>query len=144
MNNNITLQQGIDRFHKNNMKYFSERSTSKESKEFLRCHDVAHIVFGCDTSIYGEGTVKIWTTFGTTLSFWKVISGYNEANAFELFRMYSFKHIMKNILRFLYSIPKTIVRAKKMSKPWPFSDYKSYLNIPISEIRKEFNIQILT
>ena len=67
MNNNITLQQGIDRFHKNNMKYFSERSTSKEGKEFLRCHDVAHIVFGCDTSIYGEGTVKIWTTFEYTL-----------------------------------------------------------------------------
>lgn len=143
MDDNITLQRGLEVFYKNNMKYFSNRIYSKKGKVFLRNHDVAHIVFGCDTSIYGEGVVKIWTTFGTTLSFWKVISGYNEVNAFELFRKYSFRHIYKNIFRFLLAIPKTIVRAKKMSKPWPFSGYESYLNIPICAVRKEFNIQIL-
>lgn len=143
MDNNITLQQAIVQFHKKNMKYFSKRTTSKDGKQFLRCHDVAHIVFGCDTTIYGEGVVKIWTTFGTTLSLWKVINGYNEANAFQFFRLYSLPHIMKNILRFFLVIPKVIVRAKRMSKPWPFSAYEPYFNIQLSEIRKEFNIQIL-
>jgi hypothetical protein len=40
-------------------------------------------------------------------------------------------------------IPLTIVRARKMSKPWPWSNYNLYLNKPISEIRKEFGIIIL-
>lgn len=143
MEDSITLKQGLNKFQKQNRKFFSERSISDEGEEFLSCHDIAHVVFDCDTSIYGEGVVKIWTTFGTTLGFWKVVSGYNEASAFELFRMYSFKHVSINILRYLVVIPKAIVRAKRMSKPWPFSNYRPYLNTPISIIRKEFNIQVL-
>ena len=144
MNDRITLQEGLDKFYEKNRKYFSKRSISKEGEAFLKCHDIAHIVFGCDTTIYGEGVVKIWTTFGTTLSFWEVVRGYDEASAFELFKMYSFRHVMKNIFRFLVVIPKTIVRAKNMTKPWPFSGYKAYLNTPIADIRKEFNIHSLS
>ncbi|MFK7806400.1 MAG: hypothetical protein AB8F74_01240, partial [Saprospiraceae bacterium] len=86
------------------MKYFTKRSMSKEGEVFLKCHDIVHVVFGCDTTICGEGVVKIWTTFGTTLSFWKVTNGYNEVSAFELFRKYSFGHVIKNIFRFLVVI----------------------------------------
>lgn len=143
MDDNITLQQGLAVFQEKNKKYFSEKIPSEKGKAFLRDHDIAHVVFGCDTSIYGEGVVKIWTTFGTTLSFWEVISGYREVNAYELSRMYSFRHVLKNIFRLLGVIPKTIVRAKKMSQPWPFSDYESYLDTPIADIRKAFNIQVL-
>lgn len=144
MEDGITLQQGLEKFNKKNGKYFSKKSFSKEGEAFLECHDIAHVIFGCDTTIYGEGVVKIWTTFGTTLSLWKVISGYNEASAFELFKKYSFQHVAKNIVRLLLTIPRVVIRAKRMTKPWPFSDYQPYLNTPISEIRKEFNIQILS
>lgn len=143
IDDSMILQEGLEAFQKKNRKYFSKRSYSEEGKEFLRCHDIAHVVFGCDTTLYGEGVVKIWTTFGTTSSFWKVIRGYNDANAFELFSEYSFRHVMKNIFSYLRVIPKAIVSAKKMTKPWPFSSYQAYLNTPISEIRKEFNIQVL-
>jgi len=95
-----TLQQGLEKFNKKNMKYSSKRSVSVEGEAFLICHDIAHVVFGCDTAIYEKGIVKIWITFGTTLSFWKVISSYNDANDFQLFRMYSFLHVIKNILRY--------------------------------------------
>ena len=143
MENNSTLQQELDKFYKKNKKYFSERVISEDGKQFLKCHDISHVVFGCDTTLYGEGTVKIWTTFGTTLKFSKVIRGYNEANAFELFKLYSFRHIMKNILQFLFVIPKVIIRAKRMKKRWPFMEYETYLDTPISEIRRAFNIQIV-
>ncbi len=143
MEEHLTLKEGLDKFHEKNRAYFSNHEYSENGKEFIKCHDIAHVVFGCDTTIFGEGVVKIWTTFGTTLSFWKVTSGYQDASAFELFKGYSFKHVAKNILRFLGAIPKTIVRAKRMSKPWPFSDYEPYLDMKLSEIRNEFNIQIL-
>ena len=82
MTKKITLQQGLDIFQEKNMKYFSERPMSYKAKTFLASHDIAHVVFGCDTTIYGEGVVKVWTTFGTTLGFWKVVGGYNDANAY--------------------------------------------------------------
>jgi ubiquinone biosynthesis protein Coq4 len=139
----ITLKQGLEKFHKKNLKYFSDRPKSQKAEDFLLHHDIAHVIFGCETSIYGEGVVKIWTTFGTTLRFWKMITAYNEANAFELFRMYSFRHVANNILRFLKIIPLTIARSRQLSKPWPWSNYKPYLNKPISKIRKEFNIDVI-
>ncbi len=140
MKSEITLREGIEKFNKKNMKYFSDRDTSDEAKEFFRCHDIAHVVFGCDTTIFGEGVVKIWTVFGTTLGFWKHIVGYNEADAFALFRMYSLKHVAKNIFRLFVTIPSVIVRAKRMKKPWNWSDFDSYMDTPIGKIREEFNI----
>ena len=144
MDGDLTLQQGLDIFNQKNRQYFSQRTYSAEAEVFLKCHDIAHVVFECDTTIFGEGLVKIWTTFGTTWGIWKVISGYNEVNALELFRMYSFQHVAKNIIRLLVTIPTVIIRAKRMTKPWPFSDYKNYLDTPLSEIRKRYNIQLLS
>lgn len=34
--------------------------------EFFRCHDAAHVVFGCGTGLDDEAVVKIWSFFGTT------------------------------------------------------------------------------
>lgn len=140
MKSEITLREGFERFNKKNAKYFSDRDTSEEATEFFRGHDIAHVVFGCDTSFFGEGVVKIWTVFGTSLGFWKHISGYQEADAFSLFRMYSPGHIAKNLLRLLVTIPTVIIRAKRMSKPWNWSDFESYMDVPLGKIREEFNI----
>lgn len=75
MDENLTLKEAIKKFNATNYKQFSKRDISQEAKDFFRCHDTAHVVFGCSTSITGEGTVKIWTIFGTTLGFWKHLHG---------------------------------------------------------------------
>ncbi len=143
MTEEITLQEGLNKFREKHVKYFSDRPMSAEAQRFLLSHDIAHVLFGCDTSIYGEGIVKIWTTFGTNLGFWKVIKGYREVNAFSLLKAYSLSHIAKNIGRFLLMIPKTIRRSRQMTKPWTWSNHQPYLNKAISEIRKEFNIKVI-
>ena len=139
----MTLHEGLVQFHKKNRMYFSKRAYSQDGINFLRCHDIAHVVFGCDTTLYGEGVVKIWTTFGTNMSFWQVTKGYREVAAFDLSRKYSLKHVMSHIFSLLIVIPQVIWRSKQMSKPWPFSDFSPYLNTPISKIREEFNISII-
>ena len=142
---NITLRQGLENFYQENKDYLShnKESVSSEAKAFFVSHDIAHVLFGCDISLFGEGSVKIWTIFGTTLGFWKHISGYKEANAFELSKNFNFAHLVNNFFKLLLSIPLLIFRAKRMHKPWPWSAYESYLDRPISEIRKEFNIQVV-
>jgi len=125
MDHTQTLQQGLDAFREKNNSYFSKKKMSPAGNEFFLCHDIAHVVFGCGTTIYGEGLVKIWTTFGTSLGFWEVFKNYKEVNA-------------------LTTLPKAILKAKRMSKPWPFLDYQPYLDKPLGEIRKEFNIEIIT
>lgn len=145
MESNITLRQGLEKF-RNEYKYrlsHNKDGASNESKAFFKSHDAAHVVFGCDITLYGEGCVKIWSIFGTTLGFWKHIRGYQEANAFKLSKDFTFLHIIKNIFKFLIAIPKIVIRAKQMSKPWNWADFEQYLEIPIFKIREEFNIKTL-
>ena len=141
----ITLRQGLEKFHKENENYLSHHKpgVSKEAKSFFRSHDVAQVLFGCDISLFGEGAVKIWTIFGTTLGFWNHLKGYKEANALELSKDFTFMHILKNIFLFISSIPILIIRAKRMHRPWPWTEYEKYLDIPISDLRREFNIKVL-
>ena len=142
---NITLRQGLEKFYKEYKFHLShnKEGITKEAKSFFKSHDIAHVLFGCDISLFGEGSVKIWTIFGTTLGFWNHIRGYKDANAFELSKSFSLFHIVGNIFKFLFSIPVIIIRAKSMHKPWPWSEFEPYLDTPIREIRKEFNIQVL-
>ena len=146
MGNNLTLRQGLANFHCEYKSHLSHNKigTSKEAQSFFRSHDIAHVLFGCDISLYGEGSVKIWTIFGTTLGFWKHITGYQDANAFDLSKNFTVVHVAKNIFKFLVSIPTIILRAKRMFKPWNWAEFERYLDMPISEIREEFNIQVLT
>ena len=86
---NITLRQGLDEFYKRNHGYLSHHKigVSNEAKAFFESHDIAHVLFGCDISLFGEGAVKLWTIFGTTMGFWEHITAYKESNAFELSRI---------------------------------------------------------
>ncbi len=139
----MTLREGLNRHYEENVAILSERQVSSEAKEFLRCHDVAHVVFGCNTSLFGEGILKLYTIFGTTLGFRKHLRAYAEADAFGLFRQYSTLHVLQNVLRLSVNIPRAIYIARSMSRPWPWSDHSEYLDESIQEIRKEFNIRVI-
>lgn len=144
MNNDrtLTLREGLNRLREENASVFSERDITTDVQEFFRCHDTAHVVFGCDTSIFGEGVLKVFTIFGTTLGFWKHLSAYSEANAFALFRQYPVIHVFKNLFRLIITMPRVYVRAKRMSRPWPWAEHHEYLDTSIQEIRSEFNIKV--
>ncbi len=138
-----TLQDQLIEFRKNNQAYFSKKSNTKEANRFLMGHDVAHVIFGCDTSLTGEGIVKLWTIFGTTLTLKQVVHGYLSVGALRLFSGYSFKHISQQIGQLLSAVPTAIRLSRQMQKPWPFYDYESYLHTPVSVIRAEYGIQVI-
>ncbi|NRA92461.1 MAG: hypothetical protein HRU26_07200 [Psychroserpens sp.] len=143
--NQMTLEQGLEQFYKCYPEDLShnDEGLPEDVKAFFRAHDIAHVIFGCDISLFGEGAVKIWTTFGTSLGFWKHLSEYKQANAFELSKKFPFLRSLKDLLKLIIYFPSFILRAKRMLKLWPWTDYEKYLDKPISEIRREFNIKVL-
>ena len=140
----MTLREGLDRHHAKNAAVFSEADLSPEAQAFFRCHDVAHVVFGCDTSLCGEGLLKIFTIFGTTMGFRTHLAAYAQAGAFGLFRQYGLRAVLRDIGRLCVRIPRAIVRARRMTKPWPWSDHGEYLDVSIADIRREFNIEVVS
>ena len=145
VDNSLTLRQGLEQFYKAYQGHLSheQEGIPDDVRSFFKSHDIAHVLFGCDISMFGEGSVKIWTIFGTTLGFWKHIKAYNKASAFELAMSFTLLHVLKNIFKLLIAIPVLILRAKRMNKRWPWTDYDSYLDMAIVDIRKEFNIKVL-
>lgn len=139
-----TLRQGLVRYADVNQAVLSTRALSEEADQFFRCHDVVHVVFACDTTLVGEGTVKLWTIFGTTLGFWKHLRGYSEADAFSLFRQYRRRHLAQHIARLLRSSPSTIMRARRMRARWPWSDHEPYMDATLADIRAEFGIDVVS
>lgn len=139
----ITLREGVRRHRQKNTAISTEDDLSPEAQAFFRCHDVAHVVFGCDTSIVGEGVLKVFTIFGTTLGFRGHLSGYAAADAFRLFRQYSVLHVLTNILKLPVYLSLALVRANRMSKRWPWSEHTAYLDKTIEEIRTDFSIEVV-
>ena len=140
MGKELTLREAFGKFHRENSRIDSDTEISNDSEIFFNCHDIAHVIFECDTSLRGEGIVKLWTIFGTTLGFVNHIKEYAGANAYELFRQYSLKHILANIPKVIVAAPVVITRAQKMKKKWPWTSYEKYLDVSLNKIRKEFNI----
>lgn len=139
----LTLREGLERLCQRNEAVFSARDVTPEAAAFFRCHDAAHVVFGCDTSLCGEGVLKMFTIFGTTLGFWKHIAGYAHADAGSLFMQYRWRHLAKNVINLVTNLPRAIVRARQMSKPWPWSEHAEYLDVSLADIRREFNIRVI-
>lgn len=142
---NLTLRQGLTQFYRYNKHLVlrQQAGLSAEAAAFFRSHDIAHVIFGCDVSLFGEGSVKIWTLFGTTLGFRNHIKGYRSVNAFVLSTDFSAGQYITGLPVFLLAVPRLIFRAMRMSKPWPWTAFTPYLDRPIADIRKEFNIQVL-
>lgn len=72
----LTLAEALAEFRELHAETLYTREMSDDSREFFRRHDIAHVVFACDTSLLNEAMVKFWTAFGTTLGFWKHIGAY--------------------------------------------------------------------
>lgn len=140
----MTLREALKEFHQSNPGVIDSAKIDIEAKGFFVCHDIAHVIFDCDTSVQGEGTVKLWTLFGTTLGVLDHFKGYQEVNAFELAQNYSVKQTFLGGLKVLSLLPSVIIRSRQMKKKWPWSCFDKYLDISVTAIREEFNITPIT
>lgn len=137
----ITLEQGIAEYRALNPGLDSARRATPEGAEFFRCHDVAHVVFACDTSLLNEAMADAWTLFGTTVTLRQFLG---------FMKIQEHKGIIERIgwpaviLKFLKAIPVFLLialRSTTMTKHWPWDSFSGYLQTPLGEIRREFHIR---
>jgi hypothetical protein len=139
----MTLRQGL-------VEYFRQGSTLMKPSHLprdlglgLRSHDVAHVVFGCDTSLVGEVVLARWSLFGVTGSIRPYLIGLRRRETRGLFRdaLAAFRPMMFWPIVKFASL--AIVRSLRMRERWPFEDYDSFLDQPLCEIRERFEIRVL-
>ena len=138
----LTLESGRAEYYANNSGLVDGRSVSPMAKEFFRCHDTAHVVFGCSTALLNESMVKLWSFFGTTRGL-RLLREYRLPESQEIYEQLEWDLIARTAVRSITVAPRVIVRCTCMNKRWPWSEYDQFEKVSLAELRDEFGIEVL-
>ncbi len=136
-----TLAEGIAEYHAKNPDLEQNRESSAEALEFFRCHDTAHVVFGCVNDLNDEAIVKISSIFGTTGGF-RVLAGYRLHESRRIYSTLGIGNIVRTAVASIVLVPRTMVRCWQMTKRWPWNDYDAYLDVALRDIRKDYGVRV--
>lgn len=137
----MTLSEGLAEYYARNPRLKRDASLSAPARDFFRCHDAAHIVFGCDTSLPHEAVVKLSSMFGTTAGL-SVLRGYALYDSLDIYRTLSLGEILRTAAAALVIVPRTAWRCLRQNKRWPWTGFDPFLHTPLRDIRREFGIRV--
>ena len=138
-----TLRDGLAEHRTRVANLLKEQDISPGMRQTLLGHDVAHVVFGCDTSARGEIVLARWSLFGTTDSMLPYLRALLHRETLRLFKP-ALNPL--NLWRAVKALPAALLavwRSFFMTRRWPSRDYDAYLDVPLREIRREFNIRVI-
>ncbi len=150
----LTLKEGIEEYRKylraNNRHVLGE-NCSEDEKLTILGHDATHVIFGLDTSLEEESMLDCWVIFGGDVfkiikEFYKGSLDLKETNekVFDLANEVGYLKFTYLYLRVIFQKwPKIFFRTRKMKK-WSYFFPADFLKKRISDLRKEFNIKILS
>lgn len=136
-----TLAEGIAEYYAANPGLADVRSMTAEAKTFFRCHDVAHVVFGCSTDLDDEAVVKLSSIFGTSAGI-GVLRGYRLHESVEIYKRLPPGAVLKSIGRSIFIVPRTVLRCLGQRARWPWADFERFLEVTLREIREQFGIRV--
>jgi hypothetical protein len=136
-----TLAQGVEEYFAVNAGLAQGRVMSPEAREFFRCHDVAHVVFGCDVALDDEAVVKIASILGTTAGL-GVLKGYRLHESLQIYRQLRVQDVLLSIMHSVVIVPRTALRCLTQRARWPWAEHQRYLQTPLRELRHEFGIRV--
>ena len=139
----MTLAEGLGEYYCSRDDLVTGRGPSASAQEFFRCHDVAHVVFGCSTTLTNEAMVKIWSFFGTTAGL-ALVREYRSPESKEIYERIKWRDVPGTALRSIVNVPLVLFRCLRMHKRWPWSDFDRYKSVRLAEIRREFGIGVVT
>lgn len=140
-NSRQTLEEGIAEYYQTNSRLVRGKDLSPEAQEFFRCHDAAHVVFGCGNTLEDEAVVKIASIFGTSGGL-GVLRGYRLHESLVIYKQLRLRDVLRSIAKAVFLVPRTITRCIRQRRRWPWDDFERYAGAPLQEIRKEFSIRV--
>jgi len=139
----MTLREGLGEYYGSRDDLVTGRGASDSARKFFRCHDVAHVVFGCSTTLTNEAMVKIWSFFGTTAGL-SLVRDYRSPESKEIYEQIKWSGVVGTAMPSLMNVPRVLFRCLRMRKRWPWTDFERYENVRLDEIRREFGIRVVT
>lgn len=139
----LTLREGLDEFYEINEGIFSRPKPDTPWTKLLVSHDIGHVFFGVNTSILDETAGDFWTLLATDLSAKEYMAYASSPEGKKLIAEVGTINIIKSLVLGLPLFYQIFWRRKKMSRKWKVNDYQKYMDVPLGELRAEFNLSIL-
>ena len=139
----MTLREGLAEYFRRNPGLMSEAELPRDLGLGLHSHDIAHVVFGCDTSLLGEVILARWSLFGVTGSLRPYLIGLRRRETRGLFRDALAAFRPRMLWRMVKLASLAVVRSLRMRERWPFAAYGPYVDQPLCEIRERFGIRVV-
>jgi hypothetical protein len=136
-----TLAEGVAEYYAAHPGLSAARDMSPEARQFFRCHDVAHVVFGCGIGLDDEAVVKLSSIFGTTAGF-GVLRGYSLHESRQIYEQLPLRESLRTIAHAVVVVPRTLFRCLRQRARWPWSDFEPLLTTPLRELRRQFGITV--
>lgn len=140
---NLSLREALNQFRKGAGLDSKFAAASPDSKTLLEQHDVIHVLFGLDTSIKQEAMADYWTLFGTDARFAELRKYFDLPEQKELVAEFGWPNLIMSTIRSLPNAIRIAICSRKMKRKWSWNNYKRYLDIPVSDIRREYGIDNL-
>ncbi len=150
----LTLKEGIEEYRnylRENNRHVLGENCSEDEKLNILCHDATHVVFGLDTSLEEEAMLDCWLFFGG--DYFQLIKDVykgsldleetNEKNYALIKEVGYFKYAYLYLRVMLLKWPMIFFKTRKMKK-WNYFFSQDLLNRKILNLRKDFNIKILS
>lgn len=137
----LTLAEGLAEYHRAQPGMEGGRACSPQAREFFRCHDAVHVVFGCGNTLDDEAVVKIASLVGTTGGL-AVLRGYRLHESLAIYRRLRLGAVLRSVAHSVVLVPRTVIRCLRQPRRWPWDGFESYAHVPLVDIRREFGIRV--
>jgi ubiquinone biosynthesis protein Coq4 len=138
-----TVREALAEYHEAIPGLLDEGALDGIARELFHNHDVAHVVFGCDTTIRQEALIDTWTLFGSDLGLSAYVRYMQTPEAKQILVDAGFFTLLREAIFALPDLVRVIVRARRMKKRWPWRDHETYLDRPLDQVREELGIAVL-
>jgi hypothetical protein len=137
-----TLREAMAEYYRTIPDLLEPQEMCPGAEMFLRRHDVAHVVFGCDTTYRGETLANTWTVFGSTAGIRGFTELFDYGELSRLFAEVGWPRVVLETLRWIWGVLQVIARTWNMPAQWPWKEYELYLDRTLAELRRDFNIAV--
>jgi len=138
-----SLRDALTEYYVRNPDLLDPGAMPADTEALFRQHDAGHAVFGCDTSLRGETLIDTWTVVGTTAGVRGYLEYFKHPQVNQIFSDVGYGRIAVESLRCLPDVLRVLARSRRLSRRWPWADYARYLDQPLGEIRRQFNIRVV-
>ncbi len=139
----LTLAEGLEEYYRGNRNLLMPEELSEDAAGMFRRHDAGHVVFACDTSLFGETLIDTWTVVATTAGLRGYLEYFRYPQVNRIFSEVGMYRVGLESLKASPAMMRAVIRGWKQPMKWPWYDYEQFLQTPLIEIREHFGIRVI-